>query len=43
MFDILFAMVMLLLFSPLFCALAIWVSLDSRGGVFFLQKPVGVD
>jgi len=43
MFDILFAMVMLLLFSPLFCALAIWVSLDSRGGVFFGQERVGLD
>ena len=43
MFDILFAMFMLLLFSPLFCGLAIWVSLDSRGGVFFGQERVGLD
>jgi lipopolysaccharide/colanic/teichoic acid biosynthesis glycosyltransferase len=40
-FDIVFACTMLVLFMPLFVALAIWVSLDSRGGVFFGQERVG--
>jgi lipopolysaccharide/colanic/teichoic acid biosynthesis glycosyltransferase len=42
-FDIVFACTMLVLFMPLFMALAIWVSLDSRGGVFFGQERVGKD
>jgi lipopolysaccharide/colanic/teichoic acid biosynthesis glycosyltransferase len=42
-FDIVFACTMLVLFMPLFTALAIWVSLDSRGGVFFGQERVGKD
>jgi lipopolysaccharide/colanic/teichoic acid biosynthesis glycosyltransferase len=43
LFDIIFALVMLLLFSPLFVALACWVSIDSRGGVFFGQERIGLD
>ena len=43
LFDIIFALVMLLLFSPLFVVLACWVSIDSRGGVFFGQERVGLD
>ena len=42
-FDIVFACTMLVLFMPLFIALALWVSLDSRGGVFFGQERVGKD
>lgn len=29
------------LLSPLFIAIAVWIKLDSRGPVFFLQKRVG--
>ena len=43
LFDIIFALVMLLLFSPLFVVLACWVSIDSRGGVFFGQERVGLN
>jgi lipopolysaccharide/colanic/teichoic acid biosynthesis glycosyltransferase len=41
LFDIGFASVMLLLLAPLLLVLACWVSLDSRGGVFFGQQRVG--
>jgi lipopolysaccharide/colanic/teichoic acid biosynthesis glycosyltransferase len=41
LFDIFFAMIMLLLLAPLFLVLACWVSFDSRGGVFFGQVRVG--
>jgi lipopolysaccharide/colanic/teichoic acid biosynthesis glycosyltransferase len=43
LFDLVFALVMLLLFSPLFLVLAVWISLDSRGGVFFGQERVGLN
>ena len=42
LFDIVFALVMLVLLLPLFLLLACWVSLDSRGGVFFGQDRVGL-
>jgi lipopolysaccharide/colanic/teichoic acid biosynthesis glycosyltransferase len=42
LFDIVFSLVMLVLFLPLFLLLACWVSLDSRGGVFFGQDRVGL-
>ena len=41
LFDIVFALIMLLLLAPLFLVLACWVSFDSRGGVFFGQVRVG--
>jgi lipopolysaccharide/colanic/teichoic acid biosynthesis glycosyltransferase len=41
LFDIVFSSVMLVLFTPLFIALAIWIACDSRGGVFFGQERVG--
>jgi lipopolysaccharide/colanic/teichoic acid biosynthesis glycosyltransferase len=43
LFDIVFASVMLVLFAPLFIVLACWISLDSRGGVFFGQERVGIN
>ncbi|MFN5296200.1 MAG: sugar transferase [Flavobacteriales bacterium] len=42
-FDIVFATVMLVLFAPLFMVMACWISLDSRGGVFFGQERVGIN
>ena len=41
LFDIVFALIMLLLLAPLFLVLACWVSIDSRGGAFFGQQRVG--
>jgi lipopolysaccharide/colanic/teichoic acid biosynthesis glycosyltransferase len=43
LFDIAFSLVMLLLLSPLFFILACWVSVDSKGGIFFGQERVGID
>ena len=43
LFDIVFALTMLLLLAPLFLVLACWVGMDSRGGVFFGQQRVGRD
>ncbi|MBR4803603.1 MAG: sugar transferase, partial [Bacteroidales bacterium] len=40
-FDIFFSFLGLLLLSPLFIILAVWISLDSRGGVFYRQLRVG--
>jgi lipopolysaccharide/colanic/teichoic acid biosynthesis glycosyltransferase len=43
LFDILFSGVMLLLFLPVFIVIAVAISIDSRGGVFFGQVRVGQD
>jgi lipopolysaccharide/colanic/teichoic acid biosynthesis glycosyltransferase len=43
LFDILFSGVMLLLFLPVFILIAVAISVDSRGGVFFGQVRVGKD
>ena len=40
-FDLLSSAVALLLLSPLFLLLAIWVKLDSKGRVFFTQERIG--
>lgn len=39
--DVLLASTMLLLLSPLFLALMLWIGLDTKGGVFFRHKRVG--
>lgn len=39
-FDITAAIVMLLLLSPVFLVLAVWIKLDSKGPVFFRQERV---
>lgn len=39
-FDVVVSIVMLLLFSPIFLILAIWIKLDSPGPVFFRQERV---
>lgn len=41
LFDLLFSLAGLLLFSPLFLLIALWVRLDSRGPVIFTQQRVG--
>ncbi len=43
LFDIFFSFCMLLLLSPLLFTLALWVAIDSRGGVFFGQERVGLN
>jgi Undecaprenyl-phosphate glucose phosphotransferase len=41
LFDVVAAAALLVLLSPLLLAIAIWVKLDSRGPVFYLQERVG--
>lgn len=42
-FDLLFSMVLLVLLSPLFLILIIWIKLDSEGEAIFKQVRVGKD
>ena len=42
-FDILFSVVGLVLALPLFILIALWISIDSRGGVLYSQLRVGKD
>ena len=40
--DLLLAVPALIVLSPLFAGLCLWVKLDSPGAVFFRQKRVGI-
>ncbi len=40
-FDFLTALLLLILLSPLFVLIGLWILLDSKGGVFYLQTRVG--
>ena len=40
--DSFLAAVGLIILSPLFCALIIWIKLDSKGPVLFKQKRIGI-
>jgi len=40
-FDIFFSLIGLILVSPLFIILSIWIKTDSMGPVFFIQERVG--
>lgn len=42
-FDILFSSVGVVVLSPLFLVLAVWIKIDSRGPVFYKQSRVGKD
>lgn len=42
LFDIAFSFIMLLLLLPFLVCFALWVALDSKGGVFFGQLRVGI-
>lgn len=42
-FDIIASMIVLILLFPFLLFLAIWILLDSRGGVFYRQTRVGKD
>lgn len=41
LFDILFALFVLICFLPIGMLLSLWIAFESRGGVFFSQKRVG--
>lgn len=41
--DFLFSILWIVVCSPLFLVVAIWIKLDSKGPVFFRQKRVGKD
>lgn len=40
-FDVFFSLIGLILASPLFIILSIWIKTDSKGPVFFIQERVG--
>src|SRR6478609_9656746 len=40
-FDILFSFFGLIILSPIFLIIAIWIKLDSKGPVFYIQQRVG--
>lgn len=40
-FDVLSSLVVIILFSPLLIILAIWIAVDSPGGVFYKQIRIG--
>ena len=40
--DFILSLIGLIVLSPVFLVLAIWIKLDSKGSVFFTQKRVGI-
>ncbi|MDD4975347.1 MAG: sugar transferase [Bacteriovorax sp.] len=40
-FDIIFSLIGLIILSPLFLLIALWIKLDSKGPIFFRQNRVG--
>jgi lipopolysaccharide/colanic/teichoic acid biosynthesis glycosyltransferase len=43
LFDILFALIVLICFLPIGIVLSLWILFETRGGVFFSQNRVGKD
>lgn len=41
-FDFIFAFLGLIILSPVLLAVAVWIKLDSKGGIFFRQQRVGL-
>ena len=41
LFDIIFSLLILFAFSPLFLIIALLIKLSSRGPIFFLQERIG--
>lgn len=41
--DFVLAFIALILLSPLFLVLALWIKIDSKGPVFFKQKRIGIN
>ncbi len=42
-FDVFFSAIGLIILSPLFLVLAVWIKIDSKGPVFYKQSRVGKD
>jgi len=40
-FDVLSSLIALVIFSPIFIFISVWILLDSRGGIFYKQIRVG--
>jgi lipopolysaccharide/colanic/teichoic acid biosynthesis glycosyltransferase len=40
-FDLLSALIVIIVFSPLLILLSVWIAFDSKGGVFYKQERVG--
>lgn len=43
LFDIIISIVLIIILSPLFLFLAIWIKIDSEGEVIFKQKRIGLN
>jgi len=43
LFDLFFSVTGALLLTPVFFCIAVWISLDSRGGIFYRQQRVGLN
>src|SRR5699024_11220541 len=41
--DFVLAFIALVILSPLFLVLALWIKFDSKGPVFFKQKRIGIN
>ena len=39
-FDIIMSLILLIILSPIFIVLAIWIKIDSKGPVFYRQERV---
>ncbi len=42
-FDAMLATILLVVLSPVFLVLALWIKMDSKGNIFYLQQRVGKD
>lgn len=42
-FDFVSALIVLVVFLPVFVLIAVWIALDSKGGIFYSQVRVGKD
>ncbi|MDB4925242.1 sugar transferase [Mucilaginibacter sp.] len=42
-FDVCFAIIGIIVLGPLFILISIWIMINSRGGVFYLQDRVGLN
>jgi lipopolysaccharide/colanic/teichoic acid biosynthesis glycosyltransferase len=41
LFDIVFSVIVLLLFLPIGIIIGLWITMESRGGIFFIQERIG--
>ena len=40
-FDIIFSLIGIILLLPLFIIISLWIMIDSKGGVFYIQQRIG--